>query len=692
MYNTKYQIFFRSVNNELYIIQIKENNYSGNIIELTGGVSPFIINYDSDSEFLYNPLRFSGGTLKVVGSDYLQSLFSTNYQQYKINLLDNSNNIIWTGFITPELYSQEYSGFNFELEIECISALATLEYFKFEKTSETISLFQLIKDSINKSKGDYSNVYIPCTYGTTLSNILNEMFVSSNNFIDEDGECLTYKEILEEINKFLGWTMTERDSNIYFIDVDYIKKGNNQYFKYNSDLSSVSITTLSTDKLNVQSIGSEGIDNSLSIIGGYNKINVVASDYEADKNNLYPELELNGSKIYKKEKEYDGYKFIKEYYNDSNFKFYTYKYNSSTKKFDSTTDGMFTGDMQHAGSIASQQANYQLDDVPNKLSFEKMVEIKSFDGNTEAETNVDYIHEYPENEILAKYPIIRLTKPSSSLVYDKDIKLAINFEIYFRWPSVWGEIDPTQSSIGGNDNFDINNVYVPVRLRCGEYWYDGTIWSKNSNNSFRIYTEIEKKAVINKWISAKNTNSFELGVNDLTGTIINFDKVIVGDLELIVYHPKFDATANYIFIKNLTIESQRVNFDTVKNDNSKKDTLYSNVVNEEFINEADDIELILTSKNESELSFSKIIYNENILDTIQNKITNSNEKPEKLIINRVINQYKQPKLKLLEILKPSVTPYQLITDNNLMNKEFIAINESIDYYNDSDEITLLEVN
>lgn len=693
MYNTKYQIFFRSVNNELYTIQIKENDYTGNIVELTGGVSPFIINYDSDSEFLYNPLRFSGGTLKVVGSDYLQSLFSTNYQQYKINLLNSSNQIIWTGFITPELYSQEYSGFNFELEIECISVLATLEYFKFEKASEIISLFQLIKDSINKSKGDYSNVYIPIVYGTSSSNILNEMLVSSNNFIDEDGECMTYKSILEEICKFLGWTMTERDGNIYFIDVDYIKKGNNQYFKYNSNLSSVSVSTLSTDKLNVQSIGSEGIDNSLSIIGGYNKINVIASDYEADKDNLYPELEFsNTTKLYHKVKDYEGKKYQKEYYNTTAFQVFTYKYNASSNTYDSTSDSMFNNDKQNAGSIGVQQSNYEIDNKPNKLNWDKMIEIKQYeDGYSDYSTHT-FLCRRSDSEILSKYPVVKTNIPSSALVFDENIKLAIDFQLFIMGDDLGGYIGDMNFKIGGSDNFDVNGVYVLARLRCGNYWYNGTNWTTNSSNSFKLYTDITKKNVMGEWFNCKNTNDFTLGVNDLSGTIINFDRTIIGDLELILYNPKFETAVPYFFMKDISIESQRINFDTVKNDESKKDTLYSNVVNEEFINEADDIELILTSKNESELSFSKVIMNNKILDTIQNKITNSNEKPEKLIINRVINQYKQPKLKLLEILKPSVTPYQFVTDNNLQNKEFIIINESIDYYNDSDEITLLEIN
>lgn len=693
MYNTKYQIFFRSVNNELFTIQIKENNYNGSVTELTGGVSPFLINYDSESEFLYNPLRFSGGTLKVVGSDYLQSLFSTNYQQYKVNLLDKSNKILWTGYITPELYSQEYSGFNFELEIECISALSTLEYFKFEKKTETISLFQLIKDSVNKANGDYSNIYIPIVYGTSTTNILNEMIISSNNFIDEEGECMTYKSILEEICKFLGWTMTERDGDIYFIDVDYIKSGNNQYFKYNSNLTSVSVVTLPTNKLNVQNIGSEGIENSLSIIGGFNKINVIASDYEADKDNLYPELKFDtNTKLSHSVMDRDGKRYQKEYYNTTDFTVYTYKYNTATKRYDATDEAMFNNiNKQKAGSVAVQQSNYEIDNMPNKLNWIKMFEIKSFEDDYEFAGNDTYLCVQSDATILSKYPVIRTKTSSPALLFDPSIRLAINFQIYPLANDTKGFIGDFNDKIGGNKNFDLDSVYVLARLRCGSYWYNGTSWTTDSNNSFKIYTDMTKKNVIGEWFNARNTNDFTQGTNNLNGTIINFDRTIIGDLELTLYCPHFPTPVLYFFIKDITIDSQKINYSTVK-DNSKKDTLYTNVVNESFINEADDIELIITSSNNSELSFSKVIINNNILNTITNKITNKAEKPEKLLIQRVINQYKQPKLKLLQILKPDVTPYQLVTDNKLINKDFIIINENIDYYNNTDEITMLEVN
>lgn len=700
MYNTKYQIFFRSVNNELFQIQIKENGYNGSVTELIGGVSPFLINYDSESEFLYNPLRFAGATLKVVGSDYLQSLFSTNYQQYKVNLLDKSNKILWTGYITPELYSQEYSNFSFELEIECISALSTLEYFKFEKKTETISLFQLIKDAINKANGDYSNIYIPITYGTSTTNILNEMIISSNNFIDEDGECMTYKNILEEICKFLGWTMTERNGDIYFIDVDYIKNNNNQYFKYNSTLTSVSVVTLSTNKLNVQEIGSEGIENSLSIIGGFNKVNVIASDYEVDNDILYPELELINNPIATTIKEKDKKRYINKYYKSSTHTLYTYDLvnNVYVKSNELAFDNI---GRQRAGAVAYASTSYSLDDIPNKPSYSNAIMIKQ---RTElAETN-KYLYESTEIATIDKYPVIS-TASSNAIVFDEFIKLAINFNLFLLSKNDDGIIYDNTYKSGGNSPWSSKNIYVLAKLRIGDYYYDGENWNTNSDNYFKLLTDATQDKAVGEWLNAQDTNNESLRVPDLNGTIIHFNSTITGDLELTLYNPRYayDNTnqayltvpVEYFIIKNIEINAQRMNFNdeiTTKKDSSKKDTLYTNVINETFINEADDIELMITSKNDSDLSYSKVVYNSRLLDTINNKITNSDMKPEKLIINRMINQYKQPKLKLLQILKPSVTPYQLVTDNKLINKDFIIINENIDYYNDSDEIIMLEVN
>lgn len=683
MYNLIYTVPFTNVDGEALTVQILEDGGTGLPVELTGGTPPFVVDVN-DEDFLYTPTRFSGATLKLVGSDYLQRLFSTQYQKFKVNLIKGSS-VIWTGFITPELYSQDYDNSLFELEIECISALSTLEYIDYKQEGSTISLLGLIRKCITESKGDFRAVYIPNTYTSSLDGIT----VSTANFIDEDGKAMTLKECLEEVCKFLNWTVTEYDGCVYFIDVDYIKTGKTAYTNV---LTNISVTLSST--INLQAIPSKGNSNSLSILGGYNKVVIIDSDYEADKDQLYPELEFaNDTKLHHKVKDYEGKKYQKEYYNTIAFQLFTYKYNPSSNTYELTSDDMFNNvGKQNAGSIAVQQSNYEIDDKPNKLSWDKMIEIKQYeDGYADYSTHT-FLCRRSDSEILSKYPVIKTNISSSALVFDENIKLAINFQLFIMGDDLGGFIGDMNYKIGGSDNFDVNNVYVLARLRCGEYWYNGTSWTTNSNNSFKLYTDITKKNVMGEWFNCKNTNDFTQGVNDLEGTIINFDRTIVGDLELVLYNPKFETAAPYFFLKNITIDSQKINYSTVAKDNDKEDTKYENVVNEDYINALDDIEFKITSKNDSELSFSKAITGSSILDKLVNTIYNSSDKPEELLIKRIINQYQQPKIKLTQIVKPIIFPYSIITDSYLSGKKFLFTGGTINYEDNSIECNMIELN
>ena len=193
-YTPEYKIPFKNRDNEdMMILVCTENagNEGGeNWFELVGGTPVFEIEYNSD-EFLYTPTRFSGATLKVVGGDYLQSLFTTDYHFYKV-LLKKGDQILWNGFVTPEIYSQDYSSNQFELEIECVSAMSTLQYIKFEHNADKISFKDLIIKCVNESKGEFDHIFIPKSYTENLSDI----FVSCGNFEDEEGEKMTLDECL----------------------------------------------------------------------------------------------------------------------------------------------------------------------------------------------------------------------------------------------------------------------------------------------------------------------------------------------------------------------------------------------------------------------------------------------------------------------------------------------------------------
>ena len=680
---------FTNVDGEALTVQILEDGGTGSPVELTGGTPPFIVDVN-DEDFLYTPTRFSGATLKLVGSDYLQKLFSTQYQKFKVNLV-KAGSVIWTGFITPELYSQDYDNSLFELEIECISALSTLEYIDFKQEGATVSLLGIIKKCITESKGDFRAVYIPNVYTSSLDGIT----VSTANFIDEDGKAMTLKECLEEVCKFLNWTVTEYDGCIYFIDMDYIKAGKTSY----TNILTSTTTTLSST-INLRDIPSKGNSNLLSILGGYNKAIVIDSDYEVDSDILYPELELNlsGGELFKFEKTKDDTIYKKEYYN-SNLELFNYVLSNNSY---TTYDKSFNTDKQSAGAVAMRKTSYGKTEALSKYSWQEMIEIKQksaiiLDNSAPYYLYKDIYHngeEIKNDPFILNYPAIKCKgNELSYLVFDPDIKLCINFDIYLTTDKdgFEGDFKPTGLT-------SVPKLFIPMQLRIGDHYYNGSSWVTDSNTIFKVSTTATPNNYVNTWLQVYNYNDPELNVPDLNGYIVSFKSITTGDIELTIYNPAinpystpvFENPIESFFIRNIEISTQRVN--ASKSDSTKQDTKYENVVNEGFINALDDIEFKITSKNESELSYSKAMDGNSILDVLTNNISNNSEKPEKLLIQRIINQYKQPKIKLVQVIKPDVPPYSKVTDSYLSGKQFVFTGGRINYEDNSIECNLIELN
>lgn len=680
---------FTNVDGEALTVQILEDGGTGSPVELTGGTPPFIVDVN-DEDFLYTPTRFSGATLKLVGSDYLQKLFSTQYQKFKVNLV-KAGSVIWTGFITPELYSQDYDNSLFELEIECISALSTLEYIDFKQEGATVSLLGIIKKCITESKGDFRAVYIPNVYTSSLDGIT----VSTANFIDEDGKAMTLKECLEEVCKFINWTVTEYDGCIYFIDMDYIKAGKTSY----TNILTSTTTTLSST-INLRDIPSKGNSNLLSILGGYNKAIVIDSDYEVDSDILYPELELNlsGGELFKFEKTKDETIYKKEYYN-SNLELFNYVLSNNSY---TTYDKPFNTDKQSAGAVAMRKTSYGKTEALSKYSWQEMIEIKQksaiiLDNSAPYYLYKDIYHngeEIKNDPFILNYPAIKCKgNELSYLVFDPDIKLCINFDIYLTTDKdgFEGDFKPTGLT-------SVPKLFIPMQLRIGDHYYNGSSWVTDSNTIFKVSTTATPNNYVNTWLQVYNYNDPELNVPDLNGYIVSFKSITTGDIELTIYNPAinpystpvFENPIESFFIRNIEISTQRVN--ASKSDSTKQDTKYENVVNEGFINALDDIEFKITSKNESELSYSKAMDGNSILDVLTNNIDNNSEKPEKLLIQRIINQYKQPKIKLVQVIKPDILPYSKVTDSYLSGKQFVFTGGRINYEDNSIECNLIELN
>ena len=634
--NIHYKTEFRDINNDLIRVELLKNASATTVKELVAGGDPINLNNNSD-DYLYTPMRLFGGTFTVVLDEYDFNLFASNDREIQIKIYRNDS-LFYTGFLTPSVYSQNYlDGYNFELQLEFVSALSALQSVEFVKNNDTtITLLQLIKDAISYTNNTYNNIYIPSTFSIKL----NEISVSQDNFFDEENKAMTYYEIIEEIAKIFGWYVTDLNNNIYFVDVDYL----GGCLQYNSTLSSYSSANL-TQTIQENTIPNADNNTKLYLLESYNKINVIASDYEADSDKLYPELSslaIKNSTSYV-EKVLDK-KMYKKYWCYTPTEFILHRYSCNNGVWSEINlDSDITN--KYGGAYCVKSTEYEIDPLPNKLDY-----TDSFWINQTYNDDDSHLM-YHESSNLKLIEII--DNSTSNIIINSDYKLCLNWEAAvivniegLMYPD--GDINDLFDNVSGTPQFSF-----VFSLQIGNYYYNGSTWTTNFS-TFNVNCEAGGD-FISSYVEAENTGNFLYGV-DLEGYLINIDRVLIGNPKLTVYN----ANAYYLedmlginfskvnprsfMLKNITLEAQKIDRSLER---EKKDTLYTNVNNDtDKIKELDDVECKLTTKNDSQLSFSKLIHNGDFLDKCSNNINNSSQKLEVLLVERNIEQYSNFKLKI----------------------------------------------
>lgn len=286
----KYFSQFKDVNDQLYTVNIITDGDGSTTKEFTLGGSPFTTEMDNSDKIIYKPCKYQSATIEMVSQDYNFDIYSSTAQGTKVQLLKDSE-IVWTGFITPNLYDQGFNEFRETISLEAIDGLSTLQYYKYTPVGETkdiVSFISIINHLISQCHS-YSYFYISDNIqkdNTTDSSINESLYISEQNFFDEkkDNEtdndvAWTMQEVLEEICQYLGYTCIAEGDSVYFLDYDAIREGINTYYKYTVD--NIANPTKETKVFHKMINENDHSENgaSLSLDKTYNKVKV--------KDNLY---------------------------------------------------------------------------------------------------------------------------------------------------------------------------------------------------------------------------------------------------------------------------------------------------------------------------------------------------------------------------------------------------------------------
>lgn len=706
-YGLIYTLPFASKDGKVYEVKIEREGYTGKVAELKGQTSPFTVTIDSE-EFIYTPTRFSTATMAIFGGDYLQDLFSTDYRMHRITLYANGV-AVWCGFIKPELYTQDYSSDKFNLDINCYSAMSVLEFVEYKQAGEErgfVSLWSLLKKCVEESRGLYTAIYIPHVYSVSQSeynnwnNPLESMMVSEQNFFDEDDNPMSLKEVLEEIMKLMNWTCADWNGELFFIDVD---NEDGEYYKYTSEMSSY--TQVQADGINVQDIGFAGNDHTLDILPGYNKASIRCSNYPVG--DALPKIDFD---------DFEDIGTVEDSYTNL-FRRFVWKRPNNEKILMNAFQYNYLGDKTpHPIDISKEKELFESGQksqitgaIPQNYDFIE----KDESGNP---SRVDW--EYKERIVIplspnqkdvifqnpGEYELIKIKGVPS--VYNSEGVFAINFSTevaritYYNGNQVYAD---RIKSYDFRFKLRIGNNYYHGRSDGSYYWDNNPDYNPSYPNNLEINWKGEAaqgSADISKYegtydlITSRTLND---GLDGLKGYIIKLpdDRIIAGDLELIIYAPRvemaFTPTLETMYLNSFELNYQK--YKDYGKDDDNSDRIYENIVNENYINELDEIEFKISSYNDDGACYSKVtMNNEYLTNNLYCGITASSVRPEEFLIRRIVDHYSAPKIKLTQVIKnANIKPYTVLSDKYSVNKKYINAGGDIDYRKNRFNCIMIEI-
>ena len=317
-----YTAEFTSIRNVNYKIEINTEKGSGTHTLMLSG-EPFSTKMDSEGKNIYSPLKTTSATIGIMTKSLESNIYSGKAKGTSVKFTNtDTNKVEFVGYVTPCKYDQDWNEELEEVEIECIDGIAVLKSIPYPVTGSVETFANIIFNCLKQS-GCFKRLYVTDNVQLTVNgtdNIIEKLRVSQNNFFEEkqegqtnDDVAMSCYDVLIEVMQFLGYTMFAEGDEVYIIDYDAIKRGNNKYFSYNLTNTTLGTYTTTTKSYSYQitgeSIGETGTTVSLDKV--FNKVTVKDDFYTYDslfpnfgdakfETNITAALDWNASDMFKR--------------------------------------------------------------------------------------------------------------------------------------------------------------------------------------------------------------------------------------------------------------------------------------------------------------------------------------------------------------------------------------------------------
>ena len=232
---------FKNVDGKIFTIYIKKKNDNTNLVigenDIFFSDNPISIETSIDDTF--QPIIKKSLKLSLLSKNYLGDyFFGANEREVQINVMDEDNNCLFAGFVTPNVYTQPYANYLDRIDIECIDYLSILQYdyltdnsnYATVKANSDVRTFKdylitLFNTNLDVNSNYTSKLYFDRSKKYSIDNIFEECAVSDSIFLGEsEDDIVTNEEILMEIMQFLNLHIIQIGFDFYIFDWNTIRK------------------------------------------------------------------------------------------------------------------------------------------------------------------------------------------------------------------------------------------------------------------------------------------------------------------------------------------------------------------------------------------------------------------------------------------------------------------------------------
>lgn len=573
-----------------YRIELWQRRPSGEVVELDGAPSPFVLSVDNNEDLL-TPIRTSTARISFVDDIDIEDISPADGFEWKVRLVNAATEaIVFTGFLSGEVFTQPYIEGPNIITINAVSpmvsALATnMDIAERSSLSigETLALMVEMCEDVNE-------VYIPAIYTVNeysspsnytevlrlrYSAAMYRDYVDNPMLTGEKYECRTYGDAINDICALLGWTLTDvGDGKIYLVASGY----NGNYIRLAlGDLKNDSPFTPRYAAPAVSEFDAiEAVDtlDSTEVRQGYNSVMISTEGSSADAQLFNVEgqvkkwqfstlsstvnvfqaggggaISTNYARVGMKQAtltfgdvslpQYevtftpreDGYGALAVDWNERE---------GAAPSFLNAVAGAFY--IEHDSASLKQVEPAEGEAEKKEWSFTPMLRFKeqsSFvdpNGNTWVYTLYQY---YPLLKVVAPFRLF----PQGAIVIDFDMRATLT-------DGFWLAAD---ERIGGGDIENVASGYDPTfvskfwgeekkvaaQLRVGNLYWSGSAWT-SAVATFEIPVSVEEA----EWHSVISNKTVDMPYSGSRGLYIPIAATIVGDLEFKMY-PAFSLRPNY---------------------------------------------------------------------------------------------------------------------------------------------------